>query len=442
LTVRFDITAKIKSEPQRYSTLARSLSGVAQGPNYAVIHVPGEADQAIGVCEYSYYFSKLDFSRRATERKVFRRYLPLRSDGRKTALPIGVGLGPYNTTWIEHDDALWLYLTGYTGMGRLKYAEGGRPLAAFTSEVFHTRLTPQPIDGAPRGAVKDFLHILPAIDGCLIDVGRGRPGRGGGAYSAALELFHPSRLGPSQTAAWMNRCYGLYTPVSRLVLSAIGKPTRQEIYVASGGIRPEYVADISDPTLRPKNQDPKIFAYECESGGNLRDLCGFSLPPLSNGDAASHITFSPCRQFLVVLQGGGVLHTYSVAQQRFVDGIQLRTENDEPIRLLGFSRPSATLLTSPNGQIFFVAALQGEKSRSVNYFEVTVSRDGQLGIRPHLAVSWNGTGRVQDFDDIVRCFLPDMTKHDGSYDLVLGGSQENGGQPTVRVIDDFIPPRN
>jgi hypothetical protein len=56
-------------------------------------------------------------------------------------------------------------------------------------------------------------------------------------------------------------------------------------------------------------------------------------------------------------------------------------------------------------------------------------------------VSCNGTGRVQDFDDVVRCFLPDLTKHDGSYDLVLGGSQENSGQPTVRVIDDFIPPR-
>jgi hypothetical protein len=441
LTVRFDITAKIKSEPQRFGTLAGSLSGVAQGPNYAVIHVPGEADQAIGVCEYSYYFSKLDFSRRGTERNVFRSYLPLLSGGRKTALPIGVGLGPYHTAWIEHDDALWLYLTGYTGMARLKYAEGGRPLAAFTSEVFHTRLTPQPIDGAPRGGVKDFLYLLPAIDGHVIDIGRGRPGRGGGPYSAALELFHPGRLGASQTAAGMSRCYGLHTPVYRLVLSALGKPTRQELYVASGGIRPEYVAALADPALRPQNQDPKVFAYECPSGGNLRDLYGFSLPPLSKADTASDIAFSPCRQFLVMLQGGGVLHTYSLAQRRFVDGVQLRTDNDEPIRLLSFSRPSATLWTSPNGQIFFVAALQGEKSRSVDYFEVTVSREGRLDVAPHLAVSWSGAGRVQDFDDIVHCFLPDLTKHDGSYDLVLGGSQENGGQTTVRVIDDFIPPR-
>ena len=47
---------------------------------------------------------------------------------------------------------------------------------------------------------------------------------------------------------------------------------------------------------------------------------------------------------------------------------------------------------------------------------------------------------LKDFDEIVRCFLPDLTRHDGSYDLVLGGSQDNGGPRTVRVIDDFIPP--
>ncbi len=163
---------------------------------------------------------------------------------------------------------------------------------------------------------------------------------------------------------------------------------------------------------------------------------------LSSGDSASNIVFSPCRQFLVVLQGGGAVHTYHLAQQRFMDGVQLRTEADERIRLLSFNRPSETIWTAPNGQIFFLAAIQGDQSTNVNFFEVTVSLQGRLAIKPHLAVSWSGTGRVQDFDDIVHCFLPDLTRHDGSYDLVLGGSQENGGQPTVRVIDDFIPPRN
>ena len=47
---------------------------------------------------------------------------------------------------------------------------------------------------------------------------------------------------------------------------------------------------------------------------------------------------------------------------------------------------------------------------------------------------------VGDVAGVVRCFLPDLARRDGSYDFVLGGDQENG-QPTVRVIDDFIPPR-
>ena len=62
-------------------------------------------------------------------------------------------------------------------------------------------------------------------------------------------------------------------------------------------------------------------------------------------------------------------------------------------------------------------------------------------IQPHLAVTWDGAGQVKDFDRVVRCFLPDLSKRDGSYDFVLGGSQDNGGQPTVRVIEDFVPQR-
>jgi len=56
--------------------------------------------------------------------------------------------------------------------------------------------------------------------------------------------------------------------------------------------------------------------------------------------------------------------------------------------------------------------------------------------RTHLAIS---DARAGDVDGVVRCFLPDLSRHDGSCDFVLVGDQENG-QPAVRVIDDFIPP--
>ena len=441
LTVRFDIAGKIQSEPQRFATLAASLAGVAQGPNYGVIPVPGEADQAIGVCEYSYYFSKLDFGRRATDGKVFRSYLPLASDGRATSLPIHLGLGPYQLAWIEHDDALWLYSLGYTGMGRLKYAEHGRPLEAFSQELFHRRLAPSPIDGAPRDSVKDYLLIFPVGGGKLVNIGRGRPGRGGGAYSAALELFDPSTLGPSQTAAGMSRCYGLYTPMDRWIEPALDGAARQELYVASGQIRPEYLDDIADPAKRPENRDPKIFTYSVSADGQLRDLYGFALPRLSAGDAASNLALSPCRQFLVILQGAGVVHTYSLAQRRFVDGVQLEAAGQSSVQLVSFSRPSAHLWSSPNGRMFFLTARPSGAPTRLDFHEIRVAIDGRLTIVPHRSVTLDANARLQDYNGIVRCFLPDLRKQDGSFDLVLGGSLDNGGQSTVRVIDDFIEPR-
>lgn len=439
LTIRFDITAKIKRKPENYATLAAAMTGISQGPNYAVIEAPGEADHAIGVCEYNYFYSRLDFSRRATERKVFKSYLPLMSNGQATGHPASVGLGPYNSTWIEHDNALWLYITGYTGISRLKYAEGGRPLKAFAAELIHGRLSPQPVDGVGRDNVKDFLYILPATDGRLIDIGRGRVGRGGGARSAGLELFDPRALGKSQTAVEMNRCFGLFTPQSRLVYSARGAALRQELFAASGNIRPEYVADIDDPARRPTNKDPKIFTWESASGASLGDLYGFSLPLIPGRDSSSNIAFSPCRQFLVVLQEGGTLLSYSVAQRRFVDGVHLRSSDGAPVHPLEFAKPTATIWTAPNGQIFFHAALDGEASKSVNFFEVRVTTAGQISVAPHLAVKRDKQGTAKDFRGIVRCLLPDLRNHDGSYDLVLGGDSDNGGQPTVRVIDNFIP---
>ncbi|MFO0868291.1 MAG: hypothetical protein U0935_05035 [Pirellulales bacterium] len=440
LTVRFDPAGKILSDPARYGSLAKALTGVAQGPNYGLLAIPGEADQAVGVCEYSYYFSRLDFSRRHRERRVYRSYLPAAGStvGRR---PIDIQLGPYNLSWVVHDRALWLYSTGYTGLGRLKFRADGQSLDGYTQNLFHAQLASQPLDGRRRDAVKDYLHLVPALDGRWIAIGRGRPGRGGGAYSAALEIFDPRTLGASHSLAVMNRCYGLYTPVSRVVLSASGAPPRQEIYVASGEIRPEYVADIADPAERPRNQEPKIFVYDCTSQGALADRYGFSLPVLPGGSAASHLAFSRCRQFLVVLQEGGAVHSYSVAQRRFVDSRLLRSTSGTAPKLLVFSRPSTALLSSPEGRIFCAAALDGEAAPSVTFVEIDVTPQGVLEVTSHLTLTGDRGEKARDLDGVVKCLLPDLTRRDGSADLVLGDSLDGGGPPTVRVIDDFIAPR-
>lgn len=440
VTVRFDVASKIRSEPGRYGSLAVALAGLAQGPNYGIIPVPGAADRTIGVCEYGYYFSELDFSRRQRDGKVFRTYLRGEVDGRPSNQPIHLGLGPYNLSWIERGDATWLYSVGYTGLARLKYAEGGRTLDAFAQEVVTGPSSPSPLDAHARGAVKDYLHLLPAPDDRLIAIGRGRPGRGGGAYSAALEIFDANAWGPSHTTAVMNRCFGLFTPVSRLVLSASGKPDKLEIYVAGGEIRPEYVADIDDPAERPKNQDPKVFVYDCEAAGQLADRFGFALPGGDGAVRPANLAFSPCRQYLVMLQTDGTLHTYRVASRTFRDGVRLRTAADQPVVPLETTRPSTLLWTAPDGRIFFAAATPVGAAQGATFYEIRVALDGRIAVEPHLSIECGQVPGAAAFSDIVRCFLPDRTHDDGSYDLVLGGNLDNGGQPTVRVIEDFVRP--
>lgn len=441
LTIRYDLTDAIRQNAGRLGELASALSGVSLGPNYSVTPVPGEADQALAVCEYGYYLSRFDFAHRKSERKVFKEYLALLSNGQATRMPARAGLGPYNSAWAEHDGAVWLYLTGYTGMARLKYAAGGKPLPAFAPEMFHPQLRPQPGDGTPRDAIKDFLHLVPVYGGRMIDIGRGRPGRGGGPHSAGLELFDPRTLGRSQTLVAMNRCYGLFTPVSRMVLSTDGSRLRQEIFVASGEIRPEYVEDIADPARRPQNRDPKIFAFDVTPEGDLRDLFGFSLPRSPGaGDDSASLAFSPCRQYLVVLQKGGRISTWSVAERAFIDAVRLRTPAGDDVQWIGFNRPSTDVLTAPSGRLYFQTALDGAKSRSVSFFEILIDTEGRIAVRPHRGVALEGDARLAEFDGIVQCFLPDLVRKDGSCDLVLGGAQENGG-PSVRVLDDFDPPR-
>lgn len=404
VTVRFDVSAMAEG------------GGVVQGPAYALTAIPDEPDQAIGVCEYGYYFSRLDFSKIANERRVLRTYLPMPGG---ESMPAQVGLGPYNTLWARHDDALWLYVPGYIGMTRLKYAQAGRVLPAFDAEVFHERLKGHTIDGAHRDNIKDYKELIPALGGRMLNIGRGRPGRGGKAFSTGLELFDPLTLGQSEVSVWMTRCFDIWSPVSRVVLSAQDGTLRQQVFAASSTIRPDYVRDISDRAALPANQEPKVFAWEGDADGHLRDLFGFALP------GSAQLALSPCGQFVLVMQYDGILMTYSIAQKRVVDAAKLEALP------LEFSRPGQTIWSAPNGQVFIMTATHG-----ASFHEVLVSREGRLSLRPHLAIEG---AQQAAFERIVRCFLPDLRQKDGSYDFVLGGRHQ-GDDPSVRFIRDFIPP--
>ncbi len=448
VTVKYDVMEKVKTAPEAKGALADSLSGgPSLGPCYLVTPLPGQADEALAVCEYAVYpLAKLDFSRIGERNAVT-----------KTTVPPGAAvtakLGPYDSLWVAQGDEQWLYITGYTGMTRIKYSKAGKVSASMTSEMFNTRMDPQPVDGHPRGGLKQYDRIFPVFGGRLMNSGTGRSGRGGTAFTTGLELFDPKQLGPegssdpvpSQTAAYMSRCCGaLGSLQSRLVWDAQDGSLRQEIF---GSGRPSQVfvdeLEAKDKAFVPANLDEKVFRYEVNEAAGLRDLYGFTLPPAANGESLdSFLALSPCHRFLVILLSDGSVYTYHIAENRFVDGIAMKTPAGNPVGLVGFRRPGETILTTPDGQLYFLAAPASADGGSVQFNRLVVGRDGSLMVEPHLEIACAGPGDWQDLPNVVRCFMPDLKNRDGSVDFILGWDSKDRteAKPFVRVISDFVPP--
>lgn len=443
VTVRYDLVGKLRNTPAAQGPLADSLSGgTSIGPAFLLSPIPGETNKVMAVCEYAGYpLSVLDFSSLGTTKTVGKTFLPPQS-------PASAGLGPYNSTWVKSNDEQWLYLSGYTGISRIRYAKGGRVLPTMTADLFNSRLQQQPLDGHGRTSMKKIDGLLPVFGGRLLNSGYGLDGRGGDAFSTGVELFDPQSLGPgltnqikSQTSAYLSRCFALKTLHSRLVWNARDGRPRQEIFAASGSIRRGLINELKDPSVGPANLDAKVFLYEVTEPAGLRDLYGFSLPKLENDKAIEgHIVLSPCNRFLIVMTQDGVLYSYSLARRQFIDGVVLHQPNGGDLRPLEFKRPSQIIFTAPDGQIFFLAEPFDDSPGAITFHRVEVSAGGRLNIVPHLGITFDNPTAYHDFKGIVRCFLPDQQRRDGSYDFVLGYSQQTV-QPYVRVIPDFILPQ-
>lgn len=352
---------------------------------------------------------------------------------------------------MRHEDELWLYVSGYTGMARILYSKGGKPLAEATaSDPFNSRLVATPIDGHRRTSMKKIDGLIPVPGGQLIDCGYGIGGRGGDAFSTGVELFDARELGPgvsrtapSQTAAHLSRCFALRTLRGRVIWSAHDGSRRQEVFAASSSVRRQFLDELSakDKAMAPANLDAKIFCYEVVEKAGLRDLFGFALPSSPTGRSVEgHIVLSPCNRFLVILTQDGVLYSHAIAQKQFIDGLVLIEPSGGPIRLMEFHRPSEILFTSPDGGIFFLAAPSESGAAALTFHRVQIDPHGRLSVRPHLGITLDSKEGWKDLDGIVRCFLSDLKHQDGSYDFVMGFSQSTVA-PFVRVISDFIPPR-
>jgi len=442
LTIQYDLVEKLKKAPQVRGAFAASLSGgPSLGPAFLVSAVPGEADTAVAVCEYTGYpLSVLDFSALHEKGIVRKRYLP-------ATAPTSVGLGPYCSRWVRHGDELWLYVNGYTGMSRVQYARGGKALTAIAADVYGRRLAPEATDGYARAGLKKVDGLLPVFGGRLIDTGYGIGGRGGTALSTGLCLFDPRQLSgggpvPAQTAAYLSRCFALNTLRSRLVWNARDGSRRQEVFGASGSVRRQFINELAeeDKALAPSNLDAKVFCYEVAEKGGLRDLYGFSLPPGQDGrPVESHIALSPCNRFLVILTQDGVLYSWGIAHKQFTDGLVLTAPSGAPVQPMEFHRPSEFLFASPDGQLFVLTAPLAPEATAIQFSRIAVDAQGRLSVHPHLAIAFEGKDGWRDLDRVVRCFMPDLKKRDGSYDFILGYSQSTVA-PFVRVISDFISP--
>lgn len=448
VTVKYEVVEKLKAHPEAQGALADSLKGgPSLGPVFLVTPVPGEADKAVAVCDYAIYpLAVCDFSRLEGERAVFKSALPA-----KAALAVGVG--PYDSAWVKQGDEQWLYVTGYTGMTRIKYSQAGQVLDGMKSDMFHTRLALVPVDRHARGGLKQYDRIFPVFGGRLLDSGTGRAGRGGTPFTTGLELFEPKQLGtdatsgsvPSQTAAYMNRCCGaLATLQSRLVWNAFDGSRRQEIF-GTGKPNKVFVAELGakDQALLPSNLDEKIFCYEVSENDGLRDLFGFSLPVSESGEnVGSYLAISPCSRFLLILSNDGTLYSYSIATKQFIDGVRSKTPAGDAVATIGFRRPGEQIITSPDGGLFFLTAPADKDGAMVQFNRIEVGNDGRLSIEPYLGIECaNGEDR-QDLENCVRCFMPDLKNKDGSIDFIIGWDSKDRDQakPFVRVIKDFIPP--
>ncbi|MFO1045577.1 MAG: WD40 repeat domain-containing protein [Planctomycetaceae bacterium] len=443
VTVKYDVTNLLKSLPAAQGPLADSLNdGPSLGPVFLVNPIPGVADNAVAVSDYSGYpLCQLDFSDLTLKRTVFKTPVPAKS-------AVATGLGAYDSLWVSHGDERWLLITGYTGMTRIRYSKADKVLDSMTSDAFHTRMAPMAVDGHVRGGLKHYDRIFPVFGGRMLDSGTGRPGRGGTPFTTGIEVFNVSdieNLGkiPSQTAAYLSRCCGaLGTLQSRLVWNLHDGECRQEIF-GSGQPSQVFVDDLDakNKSLVPSNLNEKIFLYAFTEKQGLHDLFGFALPLSEHGrSVASHLALSPCHQYLVVLTDDGTLYTCSIAQKQFVDGLKLRNVSGDAVTTMSFRRPGERIITAPGGQLFILTAPSSSDPVAVQFDRIDVSHSGQLSVIPHIRIQGNSLADCEDLDNCVRCFMPDLKRNDGTVDLVIGWDSKDRAlaRPSVRVITDFV----
>jgi len=435
VTVYYDAIAAMRLNPTRYAEILDSVAGPSLAPCYMAVHAPGRPGHVLGVGEYGYYLADLDLST-AEEGQVKKTYLRLDLGDSPLTLPLRIGLGPYARVWKRHADQWWLYMGGYTGITRLLYSVGGKPLPSFTMDMLIPgRMQPKALDNAPEGHIKRFRYLTLGLDDRVFLTGTHTAARAGTAYSGGLMSLKTSgALDELEKLSWLSRVYSTIHLRSRTVHQPDGAPV-QQLSLAGGRADKGYIFKMRKENV-PANTDPKIFLYECPQGGQPRDLFGFGLPLLDGKAEYQDQAFSRDRRFLVILQNNRLL-TFDVDAQVFADGRRLSSAEGQ-VAVWRFSKPSHRLIRTPDDRLLICTSVEG--SNTATFHEIDASPEGRLSVKPFLTLRAATPNAVREVDGAVLAFVPDLTKGDGSYDLFLGRYWRHPGT-TVRVIRDFLPAR-
>lgn len=434
IEVNYDAIAHMIENSAAFAPILNNLGGPSLAPSYMATPLPGQNGKVLGVGEYGYYLAEFDLNQ-VTPGSAEKDYLVLDSPDPNVDLPLAVGLGPYGYQWVDLDGDDWLYVGGYTGLTRLKYRDNGAPLQRYAMDKFHTRLATVNLDAAGYGPIKRFRYMQHGLDDRLFLTGTHTAARGGTAYSGGLLSFHKRDLDTLWRQSYMSRSYGTVRLRNRVIRDVDGIPVQE--FCAIGSFNPEYAHTIASE-LVPTNHDAKLFMWDYKSGGQMRDLMGFSQAPLDGSTGVSDIAYSQDRRYLIIRQGNQIL-TFDPQANRFIDGKDLRHGSD--IRFNYFQRPSSSFTRAPDDRLFLYVR-PAENSTNATFVEIQVSPTGALSFHSYLELHTSSSTILDDTFETQHTFLPDLANNDGSFDLFLGQQlATSGGGTTCRLIEDFVPPR-
>ena len=434
IEVNYDAIAYMLEHSAEFTTLLDNIGGPSLAPSYLATPIPGQQGKLLGVGEYGYYFAEFDVNQ-VTPGEVDKDYLLLDSGDPTVELPLAVGLGPYGNQWANIDGDDWLYIGGYTGLTRMKYSDNGVPLERHTMHEFQNQLTTVNLDAAGGGAIKRSRYIQHGLDDRMFLTGTHTAARGGTAYSGGLMSFHQTDLDTLWKLSYMSRCCWGTKLRNRVLRDLDGIPVQE--FCLTSFFYEQYANTIA-PELVPVNQDTKVFMWDYKSGGQMRDLMGFSMAPLDGITHLESIAYSQDRRYMIIRQGDQLV-TFDPQANRFVDGKTLSYGSE--LQFGYFARPSYNFTRAPDDRLFLYLRTSDTSTNGM-FIEIRVSPEGVLSIDPYLEVQASTEAVMDDSFGLQHTYLPDYANDDGSFDLFLGQQLATSGGGTVcRVIEDFVPPR-